>query len=223
MARLPESRPLLYYITDRRALPTRRSPAQRDEGGPPDDLLTIIEQALAAAVDLVQIRERDLPTRSQLSLVEAAVTRAHGTPSRILVNDRLDVALAAGAHGVHLPTHGFPVAEVRRCYPDLLLGTSCHNLEELRRAEQGGADFAVFGPLFETASKKAYGPPLGLEALAEAIEAVGIPVLALGGINLTNAADCLRVGAAGLAAISLFQTATNLAETVGRLRALHQV
>lgn len=215
MARLPESSPLLYYITDRHALLARTG-----EGGPPNDLLTVIEQAIAAGVDLIQIRERELPTRPLLSLVEAAVTRAHDTPSRILVNDRLDVALAAGAQGLHLPTHGFPVAEVRGRYPDLLLGASCHNLEELRQAEQGGADFAVFGPVFETASKMAYGPPLGLEKLAEAVQAVRIPVLALGGINLANAADCLRAGAAGLAAISLFQNATNLPETVGHLRAL---
>ena len=218
MARLPESRPLLYYITDRHALLARTN-----EGGPPTDLLTVIEQAIAAAVDLIQIRERDLPTRQLLFLVEAAVTRAHGTPSRLLVNDRLDVALAAGAAGVHLPAHGFPVAELRGRYPDLLLGVSCHNHDELRKAEHGGADFAVFGPVFETPSKKAYGPPLGLEKLAEATRAVAIPVLALGGITLANAADCLRAGAAGLAAISLFQNASNLAETVSRLRALREV
>ncbi|MEE8256730.1 MAG: thiamine phosphate synthase, partial [Acidobacteriota bacterium] len=135
-------------------------------------------------------------------------------------NDRLDVAVAAGAAGVHLPAHGFPVDEVRRSYPELLIGASTHNLEELRRAADGGAGFAVFGPVFETPSKKAYGPPVGLEKLAEAARAVNIPVLALGGVTLENAADCLRAGAAGLAAISLFQQSHDLEETATRLRAL---
>ncbi|MCH8947276.1 MAG: thiamine phosphate synthase [Acidobacteria bacterium] len=202
-----ERRPLLCYITDRKGLPG-------------EDPLPIIEQTVAAGIDLIQIRERDLPVRRLLALVEEAVKRAGAGPTRILVNDRLDVAVAAGAAGVHLPAHGFPVDEVRRSYPELLIGASTHNLEELRRAADGGADFAVFGPVFETPSKKAYGPPLGLEKLAEAARAVNIPVLALGGITLENAADCLRAGAAGLAAISLFQQSADLEETTKRLRAL---
>ena len=219
MAKLPERRrstrgalerrPLLYYITDRKGLPG-------------EDPLPIIEQAVAAGIDLIQIREGDLPVRSLLALVEEAVKRAGAGTTRILVNDRLDVAVAAGAAGVHLPAHGFPVDEVRRSYPELLIGASTHNLEELRRAADGGADFAVFGPVFETSSKKTYGPPVGLEKLAEAARAVNIPVLALGGVTLENAVDCLRAGAAGLAAISLFQQSADLEETVTRLRALGQ-
>ncbi|MBI2956282.1 MAG: thiamine phosphate synthase [Acidobacteria bacterium] len=206
-SRLPDARPLLYYITDRQSLPGA-------------DVLPIIRQAIAAGVDLIQIRERDLETRALLALVEAAVAAARGTVTLVLVNDRLDVALAAGAAGLHLPTHGFPAAEVRRRYPKLLLGVSCHNLDELRRAEDGGADFAVFGPVYETASKREYGPPLGVEKLAEAVQAVKIPVLALGGINLENAETCLKAGAAGLAAISLFQQSPDLPETVRRLHGL---
>lgn len=206
MARLPESRPLLYYITDRSAVG--------------DDPLPITARAITAGVELIQVRERDLDTRQLLALVKAAVEQARGTATCVLVNDRLDVALAAGAAGVHLPTHGLPVGDVRRRYPDLLLGASCHNLEELRRAEEGGADFVVFGPVYETASKKAYGPPLGLAKLAEAVAAARIPVLALGGLTLANARACLATGAAGLAAISLFQTSADLGETVRQLRAL---
>ena len=202
-----ERRPLLYYITDRKGLP----------GEVP---LPIIEQAVAAGIDLIQIRERDLPARRLLTLVEEAVKRAGAGPTRILVNDHLDVAVAASAAGVHLPAHGFPVDEVRRNYPELLIGASTHNLDELRRAADGGADFAVFGPVFETPSKKAYGPPVGLEKLTEAVRAVNIPLLALGGVTLENAADCLRAGAAGLAAISLFQQSADLEETTKRLRAL---
>jgi len=201
-----QAHPLLCYITDRNAV----------AGG---DLAPVITGAVAAGLDLIQIRERDLPARALLALVEVAVARARGTATRILVNDRLDVALAAGA-GLHLPAHGFPVADVRRAYPELLVGASCHNLEELGRAEAGGADFAVFGPVFETPSKKPYGPPLGVEKLAEAARAAKIPVLALGGVTLENVAACLAAGAAGLAAISLFQQATDLNDTVRRLRAL---
>jgi thiamine-phosphate pyrophosphorylase len=207
VAKLPDRRPLLYYITDRKNVP---------EG----NLLPVIERAVQAGIDLIQIRERDLDTRPLLALVEAALARARGTPTRILVNDRLDVALAAGAAGLHLPTHGFPVAEVRGHYPELLLGASCHSVDELRRAQEGGANFVVFGPVYETPSKKAYGPPLGLEKLAEAVRTATIPVLALGGITPANAGACLEVGAAGLAAISLFQTSRDLRETVCQLRAL---
>lgn len=209
MGKLPDRRPfrvnlLLYYITDRSSAP----------GG---DVLPLLAQAVAAGVDLIQIRERDLEASWLLALARATLERCAESATRILVNDRLDVALAAGA-GVHLPAHGLPVADVRRHYPDLLIGASTHNLDELRRAEAGGADFAVFGPVFETASKRDYGAPLGLEKLAEAARAVKIPVLALGGVTLKNAPACLRAGAAGLAAISLFQQSADLADTIRRLR-----
>ncbi len=208
MARLPERRPLLYYITDRKALPGQ-------------DPLPVIAAAIAAGVDLIQLRERDLNTRALLALVERVLELARGTASRILVNDRLDIVLAAGADGVHLPVHSFPVAVVREKVGDaLLIGASAHNLTELQAAEAGGADFVVFGPVFETPSKREYGPPLGLEKLAEAVRATKLPVLALGGINLANAADCLRTGVAGLAAISLFQASTDLSQTVAQLRQL---
>lgn len=207
MARLPERRPLLCYITDRNALP---------EG----NLRPAVEAAARAGTDLIQIRERDLPARELLACVEWAVALTARTPTRILVNDRLDIAQVTGA-GLHLPAHSFPVGVVRaRAGSGLLVGASTHNLEELRAAEQGGADFAVFGPVFETPSKRAYGSPLGLEKLAEAVRAVRIPVLALGGITLANAAGCLGAGAAGIAAITLFQTSTDLATTVLELRAL---
>jgi thiamine-phosphate pyrophosphorylase len=206
VGRLPETRPLLYYITDRKALPA-------------GDPLPVIERAAAAGVDLIQIRERDLSTRALLALVQAAQQRLGSTAARLLVNDRVDIAAVART-GVHLPTHGLPVAQVRRRFPDLLLGASSHNLEEVRTAEEGGADFVVFGPVYETPSKKPYGPPVGLEKLAAAVRAAKIPVLALGGITPVNAGACLQAGAAGLAAISLFQTSPDLAATVSELRRL---
>ena len=207
MAGLPEGRPLLCYVTDRRSV---------------EALLPVIEQALAAGVDVIQIREKDLEARPLLALVEAAVARAQGTATRILVNDRLDAALAARADGVHLPAHGLPVAEVRRAYPEMLIGASCHDLEELHAAEAGGADFAVFGPVFAPLSKASERPPLGVEKLAEAVRAVKIPVLALGGITVENAAECLRAGAAGVAGITLFQKSADLRDTVALLRAMER-
>ncbi|HEY4683139.1 MAG TPA: thiamine phosphate synthase [Candidatus Acidoferrales bacterium] len=213
MNRAPK--PLLCYITDRKQLP----------GGDP---LPVIRAAVAAGVDFIQIREKDLATRPLLELARAAVAMARPdgigasrSATRVLVNDRLDVALAAGADGVHLGTESVAVGVVREQYPDLLIGASSHNLEEITRAAKEGANFAVFGPVFETASKLGYGPAVGLDALREAVKAVKIPVLALGGVTVENAKSCLDAGAAGIAAISLFQTAGLLAplvEELGRLR-----
>jgi thiamine-phosphate pyrophosphorylase len=209
VAGLPERRPLLCDVTDRRSVA---------EG----NLLPVVERAVAAGVDLIQIREKDLETRALLALVEAAMARARGTVTRILVNDRLDAALTARADGVHLPGHGFPVAAVRRAYPELLIGASCHDLDELRAAEAGGADFAVFGPVFAPLSKAGERPPVGVGKLGEAARAVKIPVLALGGVTVENAAECWRVDVAGVAGITLFQKSSDLGGTIARLRELGQ-
>lgn len=127
----------------------------------------------------------------------------------MLVNDRLDVAMAAGADGAHLRVSSIPAREVRaiaekKGIADFLIGVSTHSITEAKAAEAGGADFIVCGPVYHTPSKLAYGDPLGLERFAEVCEAVKIPVLALGGINLSNFREPLRRGASGIAAISLF-------------------
>jgi thiamine-phosphate pyrophosphorylase len=197
---------LICYITDRGAIK-------------PEPLERRIGSAILAGVDWIQIREKDLPTRDLLRLAASAVEQARGAETQILVNDRLDVALAAGAEGVHLGRSSMPAAAVRSCVPESFrVGVSCHSVEEAVRAESAGASYVVFGPVFATPSKLSYGPPLGLGKLEEAAARVKIPVLALGGITLDRVRPCRAHGAAGIAAIRLFQEGDSLEDRVRELR-----
>ncbi len=197
----------LCYITDRRALQPR-------------PLLSRILEAARAGVELIQIREKDLETRELVDLVRAATDASRGTATRVVVNDRLDVALAVGAAGVHLGTQSMPAAAVRGRVPvGFLVGVSCHSLEEALAAEAAGPDYILLGPVFPTPSKLAYGRPLGLEKLGEVAARVKTPVLALGGITVGRAKACLESGAQGIAGIGIFQECEVLAERVRELRA----
>ena len=181
-------------------------------------LMDFIERALAGGVDMIQIRERDLPARDLISLTEHIVRLARPRDSSVLVNDRADVAAATGA-GVHLTTKSMRPETIRSAFgSDILIGASTHSLEEAMAAERGGADFVVFGPVFETGSKKIYGPPVGLDALGEVTVHLNIPVLALGGIKLSNFDQALDRGAAGIAAISLFTEAEDLGSVVQAIK-----
>jgi thiamine-phosphate pyrophosphorylase len=180
-----------YYITDRHA------------AGGVERLLQFIERAVADSVEMIQIREKDMSSRELLELTRRTVALAAAGSTRILVNTRVDVALAANADGVHLPGSSIAPDLLRRIVPPgFVCGVSCHTPEELRRAEREGADFAVYGPVFASPGK---GTPIGLEGLREGVAGVRLPVYALGGINKKNAADCLAAGAVGVAAITMFQ------------------
>ncbi len=194
------------YITDRHALK-------------PKLLLPLVSEAARAGVDLIQIREKDLPVRELASLTHASMEAARGMNCRIVVNDRLDVALAQGAAGVHLGTQSVPPDTVRRCVPgNFLVGVSCHSVDDVLHAAGAGADYVLLGPIFPTPSKLRYGPPLGLEVLHEAAGRVKIPVLALGGIDLERVKPCAEAGAKGVAGISIFQNCDSLAARVRELR-----
>jgi thiamine-phosphate pyrophosphorylase len=201
----PPHKPLLYLITDRQAL--RRNPELASSAT--QSQIDAIRRAAQAGCQLIQIREKDLTAKSLGEFTRAAISAARPHGARALVNDRFDVAIAAGADGVHLRVSSIPAREVRaiaenKGITDFLIGVSTHSLAEAKAAEEGGADFVVCGPVYHTPSKLAYGDPLGLERFAEVCEAVTIPALALGGINLSNFREPLRRGAAGIAAISLF-------------------
>lgn len=175
--------------------------------------------AVAAQVNLVQLREKNLPARTLHELATRAVEITNDTNTRLLVNDRADLARGAGAHGVHLTSNSLSPEIIRQTFgDDFMIGVSTHSVAEARQARDAGADFAVFGPVFETTSKRQYGPPIGLDKLHEAAREVApFPLFALGGVSLDNFADCLRAGASGIAGISLFADTTHLKSVVGAI------
>jgi thiamine-phosphate pyrophosphorylase len=217
---------VLCYVTNRHSF------AATESGEPQKTLLLKIEAAAAAGVDWIQIREKDLSGRDCALLTREALQRAaksragNQARTRIIVNDRLDVALAENAGGVHLGEKSLPVAEAKRLVVDrgerndFVIGVSCHSLEAARSAERDGADYLFFGPVFATPSKTAFGAPQGLERLATVCRGVSIPVLAIGGITLANASACLAAGASGIAAIRLFQDSQDVPSLVQSLRKL---
>ena len=189
----------LYLITDRTAAPR-----------PPAD---VVEECLAAGLRAVQLREKDLETRDLLALADTLreATQHHG--ARLIVNDRADVALAAGADGVQRTHASLPVSTLRGITPaGFLVGASVHSEAEARDAAGQGADFIVFGPVYDTASKRRYGAPQGLAALEAVTRAVDRPVLAVGGLTPRRVPEVLAAGAAGVAVIGAIYAAVRPAE-----------
>jgi thiamine-phosphate pyrophosphorylase len=197
--------PVVHLVTDRRLAP---------------DLAGRIAAAVAGlppGTAAIHLREKDLGGRELLALARAlaAVCRAHG--QLLLVNDRVDVALAAGADGVHLPAAGIAPSDARHLLPAAaLVGVSCHSAEDVARARDGGASYAFLSPIFDTPSKRAYGPPIGVGELRRAA-ALGLPLVALGGVTPENAPALRGAGAQGVAAIRAWLAAADPAAAVRAL------
>lgn len=197
----------LYLATDR----------ARTAGRP---LLQVVEAALQGGVDAVQLREKDLSTAALCDLASRlrALTRRYG--ARLLINDRIDVALAVGADGIHLPVNSFAASDARRVLgAQALIGVSTHSLEQAEAATAGSADFIVFGPVFETPSKREFGPPVGLPALARVSAKTAAPVFAIGGITVDRVESVCRCGARGVAVISAILEADDPRAAASALRA----
>jgi thiamine-phosphate pyrophosphorylase len=229
--------PILCYVTDRESLSVseREAPAGLDAKSA--RLVDKIAAIAAAGVDWVHIREKDLPARQLADLTRETIARiraagsVQATAARVIVNDRLDVAIAEGADGVHLGEASLPVADaagwVKRANSGVAgskfsIGASCHSLECAKAAVRDGADYIFFGPVFATPSKAKFGEPQGVRKLAAVCGAVDVPVIAIGGITLENAGDCVSAGAAGIAAIRLLQDAADPSQIVSTLKKLRR-
>ena len=165
-------------------------------------LPSVLQQAVEAGLPAIQLRERGLSTSELLQLAQEirSITSPRAVP--LIINDRVDLMLALNLDGVHLRANSLPVADVRRMAgADRLIGLSTHSLAEVRQANRDGADYVVFGPIFDTPSKRQFGSPVGLEQLAEACRLSAIPVFAIGGVTGASAPDVLRAGSHGIAVI----------------------
>ncbi len=195
----------LYLITDR----------HQTAGRP---LLTVVEEALSGGVRAVQMREKDLSAREQYELAWDLRALTARYDAKLIINERVDLALAVGADGVQVGCQSLPVTAVRRIAPDILIGYSSHALGEAAAALAKGADFVTFSPVFFTPSKASYGPPVGLDALQEACARLKKPVFALGGIGLQNVAQVRGAGCGHIALISGILAADDPADTAALLR-----
>ena len=195
----------LYLVTDR-----------QQTGG--RDLLWILEQALDGGVKAIQLREKDLPGRDLFLLAEKTRRLCQAYRAALFINDRIDVALASDAEGVQLGTASIPVVPARALLgPQKLIGVSTHSIEEANAAEQSGADFVLFGPVYFTPSKAAYGTPQGLTALKAIVDNTSLPVYAIGGIGPENVPAVKNRGVRGVALISAIISAQNQKEVTEKI------
>jgi thiamine-phosphate pyrophosphorylase len=208
-------KPLIYLITSGETT-SQTTSTTKDFA----NILKLVEAAVAAEIDLVQIREKQLSAGVLYQLTESAAAITNGSVTRLLVNDRADIASAAGANGVHLASNSIPTSVVRNTFgSEFLIGVSTHSLTEATTAQEKGADFVVFGPIFETSSKQQYGKPLGPAELAKVTSRLKpIPVLALGGITIERVSECFRAGAQGIAAIRMLNDPSRLSDIANEIR-----
>ena len=184
-----------HFVTDRRRL-----------GLSVEALVDRAARAARDGVDVIQVRERDLPDGELVRLVRRVVAAVAGTATRVLVNDRTDVAIASRAHGVHLRGDSVPASRVRAIAPQgFTIGRSVHSAEEIDAAiAAGGSDYLLFGTVFASAGKPSGHPVAGLGALADACRRSPLPVIAIGGIDAARLDDIARTGAAGFAGVGMF-------------------
>ena len=209
------AKPIIYLITS-----GATTPATTPESNDFARVLTQVEAAVAAQIPLLQLREKRLNARVLYELATRAAKITRETPTRLLINDRSDIARAAGADGVHLTSGSLTADLMRDTYgSEFIIGVSTHSLEQVQAARNAGGDFVVLGPVFETESKRGFGQPLGLKKVSEAASALDdFPILAIGGVALGNVAECFRAGAAGVAAIRLFNDAERIGKVVEEIR-----
>ena len=207
--------PIIYLISSGETTSVS-TPASKDFA----NVLSLVESAVAAKVNLLQLREKDLSARVLYELGRQAAKLVKNSNTQLLINDRADIARAAEADGVHLTTRSLEAGLVRKIYGvDFLIGVSTHSQGEAQAARDQDATFAVYGPVFETASKRMYGEPLGLDSLRKCVSNLWpFPVLALGGVTLETVRACFSAGASGIAAIRLFQNRLTLGTVVERIR-----
>lgn len=192
----------LYLITDRHLCNERK-------------LAEVVHEACTAGVKAVQLREKDLSPFSLYQLAGKIRKVCQATHTKLFINDRADIAQAVKADGIQLTSQSLPVEAVRKCFSEpKLIGVSTHSVEEAQRARESMADFILFGPVFETSSKAAFGEPQGLSKLQQITRVVDIPVFAVGGINPERAKQCMEVGASGVAVISSIMSSGNIKGTV---------
>ena len=195
----------LYLVTDRNQTAGR-------------DLLWVLEQALDGGVKAIQLREKDLSGRDLFSLAERSHKLCQAYNAALFINDRVDVAMAVDAAGVQLSQTSLPVVTARALLgPQKLIGVSTHSLREAKEAEQNGADFVLFGPVYFTASKAAYGAPQGLPALKTIVDNISLPVYAIGGIKPENIESTKKLGVRGVALISAIVSAESPKETAAKI------
>jgi thiamine-phosphate pyrophosphorylase len=172
--------------------------------------LGALEEALQGGVRSLQLREKSLNSKDLLTLALEVKPLVQRYNAKLFINDRADIAVMAGADGVHLTEASVQASEVKNNFPELIVGVSTHSLEGARLAETQGADFITFSPIYETPSKTSYGPPQGLDPLRQVTQSARLPVLALGGITLHRVPECLEHGAFGVAVISDIWDSTDI-------------